>query len=72
LSNGTDDLNRVMTTTRVIAVIMPNIDSIRPDDWRPYRVKVDDIETITGYNYLSNVPQAIQDVIEANVDTVAN
>jgi endonuclease G, mitochondrial len=72
LSNGTDDVNRVMTTTRVIAVIMPNIDSIRPDDWRPYRVKVDDIEAITGYNYLSNVPVAIQNVIESVVDTVSN
>lgn len=72
LSNGIDDVNRVTTTTRVIAVIMPNIDSIRPDDWRPYRVKVDDIEAITGYNYLSNVPQAIQEMIEANVDTVSN
>ena len=72
LTNGTDDVNRVTTSTRVIAVIMPNIDSIRPDDWRPYRVKVDDIEAITGYNYLSNVPVAIQNVIEATVDTVSN
>jgi endonuclease G, mitochondrial len=72
LSNGTDDVNRVTTTTRVIAVIMPNIDSIRPDDWRLYRVKVDDIEAITGYNYLSNVPVAIQNVIEAVVDNVSN
>ena len=72
LNNGTDDVNRVTTTTRVIAVIMPNIDSIRPDDWRPYRVKVDDIEAITGYNYLSNIPQSIQDVIESFIDTVSN
>jgi endonuclease G, mitochondrial len=72
LSNGTDDVNRVMTTTRVIAVIMPNIDSIRPDDWRPYRTTVDAIETATGHNFLSNVPVAIQDVIEAITDTVSN
>jgi endonuclease G, mitochondrial len=72
LTNGTDDVNRVTTTTRVIAVIMPNIDSIRPDDWRPYRTTVNAIEAATGHNFLSNVPVAIQDVIEANVDTVSN
>lgn len=72
LSNGTDDVNRVTTSTRVIAVVMPNIDSIRPDDWRPYRTTVDAIEGITGYNYLSNVPVSIQDVIESITDTVAN
>ncbi len=72
LTNGTDDVNRVTTTTRVIAVIMPNIDSIRPDDWRPYRTTVDAIEAATGHNFLSNVPVAIQNVIEASVDTVAN
>jgi endonuclease G, mitochondrial len=72
LSNGIDDVNRVTTTTRVIAVVMPNIDSIRPDDWRPYRTNVDAIEAITGYNFLSNVPVAIQSVIEAITDTVAN
>ena len=72
LTNGTDDVNRVTTTTRVIAVIMPNIDSIRPDDWRPYRTTVDAIEAATGHNFLSNIPVAIQNVIEASVDTVAN
>ena len=72
LSNGTDDVNRVTTTTRVIAVIMPNIDSIRPNDWRPYRTSVDAIEAITGYNYLSNVPQSIQDIIESVTDSVSN
>lgn len=72
LSNGTDDVNRVTTSTRVIAVVMPNIDSIRPDDWRPYRTTVDSIEGITGYNYLSNIPVSIQDVIESITDTVTN
>ena len=72
LTNGMDDVNRVTTTTRVIAVIMPNIDSIRPNDWRPYRTTIDAIESATGYNFLTNVPQSIQDVIEATVDVVAN
>jgi endonuclease G len=72
LTNGTDDVNRVSTTTRVIAIIMPNVQGIRTNDWRIYRTSVDAIETATGYNFLSNVPTAIQDVIEARVDDVAN
>jgi endonuclease G, mitochondrial len=69
---GTDDVNRVTTSTRVIAIIMPNVQGIRTNDWRIYRTSVDAIETATGYNYLSNLPIAIQDVVEATVDTVAN
>jgi endonuclease G, mitochondrial len=72
LSNGIDDVNRVTTTTRVIAIIMPNIQGIRTNDWRIYRTSVDAIETATGHDFLSNVPPAIQSVIEASVDTVSN
>lgn len=72
LSNGIDDINRITTTTRVIAVIMPNIESIRPNQWQPYRTSVNAIEAATGYDFLSNVPTNIQDIIEAAVDNVAN
>jgi endonuclease G, mitochondrial len=72
LSNGVDDLNRVTVSTRVIAVLMPNIDSIRPNDWRPYRTSVNAIESATGYDFLSNLPTNIQDILEANVDTITN
>ncbi|BAC88016.1 DNA/RNA non-specific endonuclease [Gloeobacter violaceus] len=58
----------VNTNTRVIAVEMPNVQGIRDDDWRWYRVSVDHIEYYTGYNLLSNVSTSIQDVIEAQID----
>jgi endonuclease G, mitochondrial len=51
---------------------MPNVQGIRNNDWRIYRTSVDAIEAATGYNFLSNVPVAIQNVIEASVDTVSN
>lgn len=51
---------------------MPNVQGIRANDWRIYRTTVDAIETATGYNFLSNVPTIIQDLIEAQIDTVAN
>jgi endonuclease G, mitochondrial len=67
LSNGDNDLSRITTSTRVIAVWMPNAQSIS-STWTSYRVSVDYIESQTGYDFLSNVPTSIQDVIEANVD----
>jgi len=67
LSNGSNDVSRVTTTTRTIAVVMPNSGSIN-SDWRTYRVSVDQVEAITGFDVFSNVPTLIQNVIEANVD----
>ncbi|HJR09312.1 MAG TPA: DNA/RNA non-specific endonuclease [Pyrinomonadaceae bacterium] len=65
---GTDDVARVTTSTRVIAVLMPNTQGIRNIDWRTYRVSVDQIEQLTGLDFFSNVPANIQAVIEAQVD----
>jgi len=67
LSNGTNDVSRVTTTTRTIAVVMPNSGSIGTD-WKAYRVSVDQVEAITGFDFFSNVSPSIQNVIEAVVD----
>ena len=67
LTNGTNDVGRVTTTTRTIAVVIPNSGSIN-SDWRTYRVSVDQVEALTGFDFFSNVPPAIQNVIEATVD----
>lgn len=68
LAEGANDLSRVGTGTRVIAVRMPNRQGIRYHDWRLYRVSVDQIERGTGYNFLSNVAANVQSIIEARVD----
>lgn len=62
----------VTTATRVIAVVMPNNDDdvSASDDWQPYRVSVDDIEAMTGYDLLSDVPGSVEAVIEARVDSL--
>jgi DNA/RNA endonuclease G (NUC1) len=62
-----NDVARVTTSTRTIAVIMPNAQGINAD-WRSFLVSVDDVEALTGYDFFSNVPEAIQSVIEANRD----
>jgi endonuclease G len=67
IPSGNADMSRVSTTTRVIAVNTPNINTTT-SDWKTYRVSVRDIEKATGYNLLSNLPQSVQDVIETTVD----
>ncbi len=70
LPNGSNDISRITSTTRVIAVVMPNNQTCNAYAWSYYRTTVDNIETLTGYDFLTNVPTAIQSVIEAKVDNV--
>ncbi|MBK7558332.1 MAG: DNA/RNA non-specific endonuclease [Chitinophagaceae bacterium] len=65
---GTNDATRVTTSTRVITVYMPNTQTVSSQPWGNYRLSVDALESILGYNFLSNVPVSIQNVIETNVD----
>lgn len=64
---GTGDAGRVTTATRVIAVNMPNTNSIGTA-WGSYRTSVDSIESATGYDILSAVAASVQSVVEARVD----
>ncbi len=63
-----DDATRVTTSTRVIAVDMPNTQGIRNNNWGMYRTTVDAIEAAAGVDVLSRVPASIQAVIESRVD----
>lgn len=58
----------VTNKTRVIAVDVPNIQGIKDKTWRDFRVSVDQLEAKTGYNFLTNVPEAVQTAIESRVD----
>jgi len=64
---GTNDVSRVTTSTRTIAVVIPNSGSIGTD-WRAYRVSVDQVEALTSFDFFSNVSSGIQAVIEGRVD----
>ncbi|MFN3344831.1 MAG: DNA/RNA non-specific endonuclease [Chloroherpetonaceae bacterium] len=63
-----DDATRLTTSTRVIAVDMPNTQGIRNNNWGTYRTTVDAIEAAAGVDVLSRVPASIQAVIESRVD----
>lgn len=65
---GDDDINRINEQTRVIAVNIPNKQTIKDIKWGEYRLSVDDLEKITGYDFLSNVPVAVQKTLESEMD----
>lgn len=69
LPTGSNDASRVTTSTRIIAVNMPNTQGIRSVNWGTYRVTVNSIESATGYDLLSAVDATVQNTIEATVDT---
>ncbi|WP_151089262.1 DNA/RNA non-specific endonuclease [Hymenobacter baengnokdamensis] len=69
---GDNDVLRVNANTRIIAVDMPNDNSLSLD-WGVYRTSVDAIEsavTATGLtlDLLSALPTSVQAVVEAKVD----
>lgn len=68
IPTGNNDINRITSKTRIIAIDTPNNNTINPD-WTQYIVTVDIIEKITGYNLLSSIPKNIQDVIESKPDS---
>jgi len=70
LTGRSDDLSRINAQTRVIAVWMPNTNTVGEQLWSNYRVSVDEVERLTGYDLLSNVPESVQRVIEVVINNV--
>lgn len=58
------NIRNITTTTPIIAVVMPNIEGIRNDDWEKYQTTVRRIEGSTKYNFLDFLPNHIENVIE--------
>jgi endonuclease G len=65
---GSNDVTRISSSTRVIAVWMPNTQTVNSQSWGYYRTTVDYLESKTGYDFLSNVSATIQSAIESKVD----
>lgn len=61
-------IDGITTETRVIAVTMPNRQGIKEQEWRSFRTSVDEIEALTGYDFLAKLSPDIQNMIEARVD----
>ncbi len=69
VEQGADDLHRVGTTTRVIAVDMPNTQAAGALPWGSYRTTVDALEDSTGCDFLRLLPAEVQEAVEGDVDT---
>ncbi|MFD1628253.1 DNA/RNA non-specific endonuclease [Pseudopedobacter beijingensis] len=63
IPEGNNDLSRIDANTIIIAVNTPNIQNIN-SDWRNYIVTVKDIENVTGYNLLTNIPEDIRNILK--------
>ncbi len=69
MPNGENDLQRISKSTRTIAVITPNqapVDIRAP--WRNFRVSVNEVENLTGYDFFSKIPKNTQELIERKKD----
>lgn len=65
---GKNDVSRISSNTRIIAVNMPNTQKVNTLPWYNYRVSVDNLEALLGYDFLNNVALNIQTAIESTVD----
>lgn len=65
---GNNDVSRVTSSTRVIAVNTPNDNSLN-SAWGGYRTTVDAIEAASGLDLLSALPLNVQNVVEVRTDT---
>ncbi|NJL13066.1 MAG: DNA/RNA non-specific endonuclease [Microscillaceae bacterium] len=68
LPKGDQDLERINANTRVIAVDMPNTQGIFDTDWRNFRVSIDAIEMATGLDFLADLPNSLESVLESRID----
>jgi endonuclease G len=65
---GPDDLEKIAAHTRVIAIVMPNTESVG-HGWANYRTNVREIESLTGFRFFDRVPADIAESLKAKVDT---
>jgi endonuclease G len=70
LPNGSNDLQRVGKSTRVFGVIMSNSSISQSAPWRNFRVTVDQVERLTGFDFFSAIPKITQEMIERRRDRV--
>lgn len=63
-----DPVRRITASTRVIAVRMPNINTISNKDWREYRTSVEDVEQVTGLKFFDALPASVASQLKNRVD----
>lgn len=64
LPKGNNDLRRINADTSVIAVNMENTKTTR-SGWRNHRVTIDELEQLTGYDFLAPLDDEIEAILES-------
>ena len=66
IPKGDNDISRVNCSSLTIAVIVPNTNGTNPD-WTTYLTTVDAVESLTGYDFFSNLPDDVENCLEGAV-----
>lgn len=74
LDEGTCDISRITSESTVIAINVPNTESCytaaqrkydAKDSWKYYITTVDEIETMTGYDFFAGLPDDVERALES-------
>jgi DNA/RNA endonuclease G (NUC1) len=65
-------LSRITTTTRVIAIKIPNIAGVRSSPWQNYITTAAQIQADTGYTFFSELSSTVATALRAKVDGAAS
>jgi len=68
IPNGNGDLARITSSTRVIAINTPNINTVN-SDWTQYLCTPQSIETATGYSFFTALPASVKAALEVKLDS---
>lgn len=69
LPNGTNDYARINRSTRAFGIIVPNFPPVNINaPWRDFRVPINTVENLTGYDFLSLVGRNTAEIIERRRD----
>lgn len=61
--------SQINSDNRVITVDIPNVQGIRYKNWRDYRTSIRDIEQKTGFDFLTVLPNDLQNKLETKIDS---
>ena len=64
-----DDLKRIDGKTRVIAVRMPNVNTVSHEDWTRYLTTPAEIEKATSLKFFTALPPAVADALRGTLDS---
>lgn len=68
IPDGNDDLSRIDENTLCIAINVPNLMGMgKTGDWEQYITTIDEIESITGYDFFELLPDDVEDSLESKV-----